>query len=762
MSQEEIIVRGARENNLKNLTIALPKKKIIVFTGLSGSGKSSLVFDTIAAESQRQLNETFNTFIRHRLPHYGQPEADAFENLTAAIIIDQKALGGGSRSTVGTATEISNLLRLLFSRIGTPFVGYSNVFSFNHPEGMCPACRGLGTVAKLDEEALLDLDKSLNEGAFRFRPFGVGTWVWKRYVWSGLFDNDKKLKRYTPEEMKLLLYQTPMKPKKPQREWGKTMEYEGVVYRFKRAYLEKDEAELKAREKADLHGFVQRGSCPACHGARLNPKILSCKILGKNIAAYSALQITDLISAIQKIKDPSAVTVIEAIQERLEHLRMIGLDYVSLNRETSTLSGGESQRIKMVRHLGSSLSDMTYIFDEPSVGLHAKDVAQLNNLMRNLRDKGNTILIVEHDPEMIAIADQVIDMGPGAGAEGGQIVYQGSIEGLKVSGSMTGTFLRQVPTIKSITRSPQGFLKIKNARHNNLKNVSVDIPCQVMTVVSGVAGSGKSSLINTVLRKKYPDISFIDQSALRGSKRSNVATYVGIFDQIRSLFAKAHGVSVHLFSFNSEGACKECKGLGAVELDLAFMNPIITPCEACQGQRYSPEVLKYSLRGKNISAVLKMSVREAAGFFKEPAIQRALQRLADVGIEYLSLGQSLDTLSGGERQRMKLATELERNAQTYVFDEPTSGLHLSDVKKLIGLLNKMVDEGKTVIVIEHNLDFIAQADWVIDLGPGAGKSGGQILYEGTVKGMLHDASSITGKYLKNYLESFREGKSAFN
>ncbi|MCP3773396.1 excinuclease ABC subunit UvrA [Paenibacillus sp. MZ04-78.2] len=746
-----IRVTGARENNLKNVTVSIPKKRITVFTGVSGSGKSSLVFDTIAAESQRQLNETFTSFVRHRLPHYGQPDVDSLDNLSVAIVVDQKRLGGNVRSTVGTVTDIYSLLRLLYSRIGKPFVGYSNAFSFNDPHGMCPKCEGLGTVAAIDLDRLIDRQKSLNEGAIRFPTFRPGEWRWKRYVCSGLFDNDKKLGEYTDEEWDTLLYKTDMKLKHPGPGWPPSSKYEGLIPRFERSFLTKESEEAKTRYKEEFDRIVTQGVCPLCKGARLNQEVLGCKIYGKSIADCTAMQISELAPVIRAIEAPVAATMVDAIVERLEHLISVRLGYLSLNRETATLSGGESQRVKMVRHLGSSLTDITYIFDEPSIGLHPHDVHRLNSLIKRLRDKGNTVLVVEHDPDVIAIADHVIDMGPEAGSKGGRIVYEGGLAGLPASGTLTGTYLGRRPRLKTPPRQPGGSLVIGPASLHNLKDVSVRIPQGVMTVVTGVAGSGKSTLINKVLPRHYPEAVYIDQGALQGSKRSNPATYTGMLDPIRELFAKTNRVSPTLFSFNSNGACSECKGLGVTYTDLAFMDPIVSRCESCQGRRFTNEVLGYTLRGKSIDEVLEMSVADARTFFREEAIRTILERLGDVGLDYITLGQPLNTLSGGERQRLKLAAELERSGQIYVFDEPTTGLHLSDVDRLIGLLNQLVDNGSTVIVIEHNLDVISQADWIVDLGPGAGQEGGTVIFEGVTEELIEHPHSVTGHYLKRHL-----------
>ncbi len=750
MSDNYIRVSGARERNLKNIDVLIPKKEITVFTGVSGSGKSSLVFDTIAAESQRQLNETYTSFIRHRMPHYGKPDVDMIENLSVAFIINQKRLGGNARSTVGTITDIYSLLRLLFSRIGKPFAGYSDVFSFNNPAGMCSCCQGLGKMEAVDIERLLDKNKSLNEGAIRFPTFEPGGWRLTRYIYSGFFNNDKKIKDYSSEELDLLLYADGIKVKDPLPEWPKTSLYEGVVPRIERSFLKKEDGE-KVRYSKEIEGFIIKQDCPHCHGTRLNDRVLSCKVNGKNIAECADMQINELLEFIQSINAPVAAAIVSEMVNRLQQMVSIGLDYLSLSRQTSTLSGGESQRIKIVCQLGSSLTDLTYIFDEPSIGLHPHDISKINDLMKLLRDKGNTVLIVEHDPDIIKIADQVIDMGPGAGIHGGEIVYQGSLQGLKESGTLTGKYLSYRPELKAGTRTPKGWLSIHNATLYNLKNLSVEVPKGVMTVVTGVAGSGKSTLINQVLPRFYPDTVFIDQKGIQASKRSNIATFTGIFDMIRKLFAKSNGVSASLFSFNSQGACPACKGLGVTYTDLAFMDTIVTVCEECHGNRYTDEVLGYKLRGKNIGEILKMTVSEALEFFREEEIRTVLKRLSDVGITYISLGQPLNTLSGGELQRIKLASELLNGGKVYVLDEPSTGLHMADIKQLIGIMNRLVEQNSTLIVIEHNLDIICQADWVIDLGPYAGQHGGKIMFTGLPEDLINCKDSLTGKSLKKYM-----------
>ncbi|WP_196595777.1 ATP-binding cassette domain-containing protein [Pectinatus frisingensis] len=750
MTNNYIHVSGARERNLKNINISIPKKEITVFTGVSGSGKSSLVFDTIAAESQRQLNETYTSFIRHRMPHYGKPDVDSIENLSVAFIINQKRLGGNARSTVGTITDIYSVLRLLFSRIGEPFVGYSNVFSFNNPSGMCEHCEGLGKIEAIDTEILLDKNKSLNEGAICFPTFEPGGWRLTRYIHSGFFNNDKKIKDYSDEELELLLYADGIKVKKPTSEWHKTSLYEGLIPRIERSFIKKSAGE-KIRYKKRIERFIIKQVCPHCHGTRLNNKVLSCKVNGKNIAECADMQINNLLDFAQSIHASIAVPITSELVNRIQHMISIGLGYLSLNRETSTLSGGESQRIKMVSQLGSSLTDLTYIFDEPSIGLHPHDINKINKLIQLLRDKGNTILIVEHDPDIIKIADYIIDMGPGAGTHGGKIVYQGNLDGLKTANTLTAKYLSYRPKLKPDTRTQKGWLSIKNATMHNLKNLSIDIPKGVMTVITGVAGSGKSTLINGILPQLYPETILIDQKSIQTSKRSNIATFTGIFDIIRKLFAKKSGVSASLFSFNSQGACPACRGLGVTYTDLAFMDTIVTVCEECHGNRYTDKVLAYQLKGKNISDVLKMTVTEALEFFHEKEIVTVLKRLSDVGITYVSLGQPLSTLSGGELQRIKLASELENSGQIYVLDEPSTGLHMADIRQLLSVMNRLVEQNSTLIVIEHNLDIICQADWIIDIGPYAGQNGGKIMFAGLPKNLINCTDSLTGKYLKKYI-----------
>ena len=748
---EFIKITGARENNLKNVSLTIPKRKITVFTGVSGSGKSSIVFDTIAAEAQRQLNETFTAFARNFLPSYGHPDLDTIENISAAIVVDQKRIGGNSRSTVGTITDIAPLLRLLFSRVGEPYVGYSNAFSFNDPQGMCPRCDGIGQITALDLDAFLDRSKSLNEGAFRHPDFKVGSWYWQIYVASGLFDNDKPLAEYTEDEWQTLLHGS---GRKVPLEWqgGKiNTSYEGVVDRFTRLYINKDRAAMSDRNREIFERFTHSETCPECKGARLNQTTLSCRINGYNIAEMSALEVTELVEVLRRIEAPQAAPVLESLIDRLSDLITIGLGYMTLDRPTATLSGGESQRVKMVRHLASSLVDMTYIFDEPSVGLHPRDVQRLKKLLVKLRDKGNTVLVVEHDRDVIEIADHVIDVGPRAGTEGGEIVFSGTVAELCEAGTLTGRYMRHSLPLKTGYRKPTGTMTIRDATLHNLKNVTVDIPEGVLTVVTGVAGSGKSTLVNEVFLAEHLDAIAIDQSAVAANRRSNLTTYTGILDPIRRLFAKANGVSASLFSANSTGACPDCQGLGVIYTDLAFMEGVKSTCETCGGRRFKEEVLAYRLRGRSISDVLEMTAAEALEFFTEKRIREVLRAVNDVGLDYLRLGQPLSTLSGGECQRVKLATELHKKGSVYVMDEPTTGLHMSDVAHLLQVIDRLVDQGNTVVVIEHNLDVIKNADWIIDLGPEGGSGGGRVVFTGTPAELLDAPDSHTAEYLRRDL-----------
>ncbi|WP_161881877.1 ATP-binding cassette domain-containing protein [Deinococcus alpinitundrae] len=740
-----IEVHGARENNLKDVSLNIPKGQLTVFTGVSGSGKSSLVFDTIAAEAQRQLNETFTAFVQGFLPHYGQPDVDRVEHLNAPIIIDQKRVGGGSRSTAGTYTDLSAPLRLLFSRFGQPAAGPAFAFSFNTPQGMCSDCEGIGTTTQLDLEKFLDRRLSLNGGAILHPDFKVGShWTWKTYAQSGFFDNDKPIEAYSPEELHLLLHGAG-DHKVAFTDFN--LKYEGLIERFTRMYLKKDAAAMSPRSKAVFESFTTSQTCPLCQGARLNAAALACRIDGRNIAELSNLEIGELILFLKTLSDPAAARVASKLTERLQHLSDIGLGYLSLSRETSTLSGGESQRLKMIRHLGNSLTEMLYILDEPSVGLHARDVARLTGLLGKLRDKGNTVLVVEHDPDVIREADHIVDIGPGAGTHGGRVVFEGRYADLQHADTLTGQFLNQHLPIKTKVRPPTGHLTIENANLHNLKNVTVDIPTGVLTVVTGVAGSGKSSLINEVFLAQHPGAVVIDQSRVTANSRSAPATYTGIMDDIRKAFAAANGVSPALFSFNSEGSCPECSGLGVIYTDLAFMEGVTSVCELCGGKRFKAEVLEYRLRGQSIADVLEMTAEEALAFFKEKKVRPVLQAMTDVGLCYLKLGQPLSTVSGGEGQRLKLAGELHKQGSVYVMDEPTTGLHLSDIGMLMRLIDRLVDSGNTVILIEHHLDVIRQADWVIDLGPEGGSAGGEVLYQGPPDGLKACERSLTGQFI---------------
>jgi len=749
MSQEYIVIRGARENNLKDVSLRIPKRKITIFTGVSGSGKSSIVFDTIAAEARRQLNETFSTFIRNFLPRYAQPDADAIENLSMAIVVDQKRLGGGSHSTVGTVTDIYSVLRLLFSRVGQPFVGNALYFSFNAVQGMCPECSGLGRKIGVDLEAFLDTSKSLNEGAILFPDYAVGAWDWTITTQSGLFDNDKKLADYSDEEMERLLHGKPYKVETTVAGKPFNLTCEGIVDKFTRKFIARDVKTMSERTQKAVAPYMTFGPCNLCKGTRLSQPALGCKINGYNIAQLAAMEVDDLIEVIRAIKDPVAAPMVATLTEQLQDMIDIGLEYLSLNRETDTLSGGESQRIKMVKHLGSSLMDVIYIFDEPSIGLHPRDVHRLNELLQKLRDKGNTVIVVEHDRDVIKAADYVVDVGPFAGNRGGKIVYEGSFDELLQADTLTGRHLKDAMPIKANFRPAKGRLPITSAKINNLKNVTVDIPVGVLTVVTGVAGSGKSSLINQTFLRQHPDAIVIDQAAIGTSSRSNPATYTGIMDDIRKAFAKANKVSPSLFSFNSAGACENCQGLGVIYADVAYLDEVKMPCEVCGGKRFKDEVLAYKLHDKSISDVLAMSVREALDFFAIKEVVRRLQALSDVGLDYITLGQPLSTLSGGECQRVKLASELHKKGSIYVMDEPTTGLHMSDIGHLLAIMNRLVESGNTVIVIEHNLDVIKNADWIIDMGPEGGNKGGRVMFEGTPEQLLSAEQSLTSAYLRN-------------
>ncbi|MFK0521794.1 ATP-binding cassette domain-containing protein [Paenibacillus illinoisensis] len=746
-NQEYIVLTGARENNLKNVSLRIPKRKITIFTGVSGSGKSSIVFDTIAAESTRLLNENFSMFVRTFLPRVPQPDTDAIENLSMAVIVDQKRLGGGSHSTMGTITDISPILRLLFSRVGQPYVGPVNMFSFNDPQGMCPECNGIGRRLGVDMSKAVDMEKSLNEGALMLPDYAVDGWDWNMVLQSGDFDPDKKLTEYSEAELDLLLYGKARKVKMDFAGKATNITVEGVIEKFTNKYIKQDVKTKSERTQKAVMPFISEGPCSSCNGARLSQAALSCRINELNIAEMSAMEVGQLIRVIREMNDAVAVPVIKSLLERLQHLVDIGLDYLTLDRETDTLSGGESQRVKMVKHLSGSLVDVTYIFDEPSVGLHPRDVHRLNELLQKLRNKGNTVIVVEHDPDVIKVADHIVDVGPYAGKRGGTIVYEGSFSGLLESGTLTGTHMKRPLQLKHDCRQPSGKLLVKDATLHNLQNVSVDIPTGVLTVVTGVAGSGKSTLINEVFLSQHADAIVIDQSAVGVSTRSNPATYTGIMDDVRKAFAKENKVNQGLFSFNSKGACDNCQGLGVLYTDLSFLDSVKLPCDVCEGRRFKDEVLEYKLGGKSIAEVLEMTVEQALEFFQLKEVVRKLQAMSDVGLNYITLGQPLSTLSGGECQRIKLASELHKKGSIYVMDEPTTGLHMSDIGHLLEIMNRLVDAGNTVIVIEHNLDVISQADWIIDMGPDGGSKGGQVVYEGIPSQIIHSEQSITGRYL---------------
>jgi excinuclease UvrABC ATPase subunit len=743
---EYIEIRGGRENNLKNISLRIPKRQITIFTGVSGSGKSSIVFDTIATEAQRQLYENFSLFIRSFLPKYPQPDADAIENLGMAVIVDQKRLGGGSHSTVGTITDIFTALRLLFSRVGRPQAGNSNAFSFNDPQGMCPECSGVGRKIGFAVDDFLDRSKSLNEGAIQV-PFWVG-WEIGGYVASGFFDNDKKLADFSREEMDLLLHGKDRKYKLPVGDKMMNASYLGVVEKLERSYVRRDIKTLSERTQKAVQPFLRMGPCALCRGARLSQAALRSKIDGYNIADLAAMEVGDLIPILRLMTDPVAEPIVRTLLERLQHMVDIGLDYLSLDRETDTLSGGESQRVKLVKHLGSSLVDVMYILDEPSIGLHPRDVHRLTELLQLLRDRGNTVIVVEHDPDVIRAADHVIDVGPHAGSSGGEIVFEGSFADLRHVDTVTGRFLDRTLPIKERTRTPTGWLPIRGARANNLKYVDVDVPTGVLTVVTGVAGSGKSSLIDEVFLAHHPEAIVIDQSAVGTSTRSNPATYTGVMDDIRKAFAAANKVDAGLFSFNSKGACENCNGSGVIYTELSFLGGVKTPCEVCDGRRFKDEVLAYKLDGRDVSEVLRLTVAQALEAFVQKDIRRKLQAMSDVGLDYLTLGQPLSTLSGGECQRIKMASELHRAGNLYVLDEPTTGLHMSDTSHLLAMLDRLVDGGNTVIVIEHNLDVVRNADWIIDLGPEGGSKGGRIMFTGTPTALLESQDSLTAEYLR--------------
>jgi excinuclease UvrABC ATPase subunit len=745
MEQQFIEIVGARANNLKNINLKIPKKKITIFTGVSGSGKSSIVFETIAQEAGRQLNETFSKFIQGFLPKYGHPEVDAIENLSLAIIVDQKRIGGNSRSTLGTITDINPLLRLLFSRIGQPHLGPSNYFSFNDPNGMCKTCEGIGRIVTLDLDKALDKEKSLNEGAILLPGYKIGSWQWKMYAASGFFDCDKKIKDYSQEEYDKLVYCKPVKVNSALIE-GMNSTYAGLVEKFISQNI-KTQFEKSEASKLKMEAFTAEKQCHDCGGKRYDGRVLSSKIMGYSIAELTAMQVDELLELIRKIDDKSVKPIIKNLTGRLKDLIQIGLDYVSLDRETSTLSGGESQRVKMVKHLTSSLTDAMYIFDEPSIGLHPRDVHRLNELLIKLRDKGNTVIVVEHDPDVIKAADYIVDVGPHAGTMGGRIMFEGNYSDLLKAKTLTGEYMSRSLPIKSKPRISNDFFETKKSSLHNLKDVSLRIPKGIFTVVTGVAGSGKSTLVNGVFAKEYKDAIIIDQSAVSANLRSNPATYTGIMDQIRKLFADENKVSAGLFSYNSEGACESCKGRGYIETDLSFMDSVETICEDCGGKRFKQEVLDYKYNGKTIVQVLQMTIAEAVDFFMQKEIKNKLKHIVDVGLHYMTLGQPLDTLSGGECQRLKLAKELSKKGNIYIMDEPTTGLHMSDITGILAIIDRLVDKGNTVIVIEHNLDVIRNADWIIDVGIEGGSRGGQIIFEGTPANLRNCKESITAKYL---------------
>ncbi|MGB6059764.1 MAG: excinuclease ABC subunit UvrA [Microthrixaceae bacterium] len=780
-----IRVRGARVNNLKDVTVEIPKRRLTVFTGVSGSGKSSLVFGTIAAESQRMINETYSAFVQGFMPTQARPEVDLLEGLTTAIIVDQERLGSNPRSTVGTVTDANAMLRIIFSRLGVPHIGSQQAFSFNtatvsgagaitvekagrttkekrsftRAGGMCPRCEGMGSVTDFDLTVLYDDSKSLNEGALTIPGYSMDGWYGRIYGGCGYFDPDKPIRKYNKRELNDLLYREPTKIKVD----GINLTYEGLIPKIQKSMLSKDRESMQPHIRAFVDRAVTFTTCPECDGTRLNDAARSSKINGLSIADVCSMQISDLAEWIAAVEDPAVAPLIEALEQTLNSFVEIGLGYLSLERPSGTLSGGEAQRVKMIRHLESALTDVTYVFDEPSIGLHPHDIARMNQLLLRLRDKGNTVLVVEHKPETIAIADHIVDLGPGAGSGGGTICFEGSVDDLKTSGTLTGRHLDDRAAIKEAVRTPTGALQIRGASTHNLRDVDVDIPLGVLVAITGVSGSGKSSLIHGSMPKQLGDdgsdaVVTVDQAQIRGSRRSNPATYTGLLDPIRKAFAKENGVKPSLFSANSEGACPNCNGAGVIYTDLAMMAGVSTTCEVCEGKRFDASVLEYRLGKRDISEVLAMSVDEAKEFFgdgdaKTPAAHKILVRLSDVGLGYLTIGQPLTTLSGGERQRLKLATHMSDKGGVYILDEPTTGLHLADIEQLLGLLDKLVDSGKSVIVIEHHQAVMAHADWIIDLGPGAGHDGGQVVFEGTPADIVADHSTLTGESLAQYVNA---------
>ncbi|MEU2182837.1 excinuclease ABC subunit UvrA [Streptomyces thermolilacinus] len=776
-SHDLIRVQGARENNLKDVSVEIPKRRLTVFTGVSGSGKSSLVFDTIAAESQRLINETYSAFVQGFMPTLARPEVDVLDGLTTAIIVDQQRMGADPRSTVGTATDANAMLRILFSRLGTPHIGPPSAYAFNVPSvrasgaitvekgakkavkatysrtgGMCPRCEGRGTVSDIDLTQLYDDSKSISEGAFTIPGWKSDSfWTVRLYAESGFLDPDKPIRDFSEKEMRDFLHREPTKVKVE----GVNLTYEGLIPKIQKSFLSKDREAMQPHIRAFVDRAVTFTTCPGCDGTRLTEAARSSKVKGVGIADACAMQISDLAEWVGGLDEPSVAPLLAKLRHTLDSFVEIGLGYLALDRPSGTLSGGEAQRVKMIRHLGSSLTDVTYVFDEPTVGLHPHDIQRMNDLLLRLRDKGNTVLVVEHKPEVIAIADHVVDLGPGAGTGGGEVVYEGTVEGLRAARTVTGRHLDDRAALKKAVREPTGALEIRGATANNLRNVDVDIPLGVLTVVTGVAGSGKSSLIHGSVPAGAGVVS-VDQSPIKGSRRSNPATYTGLLDPIRKAFAKANGVKPALFSANSEGACPTCNGAGVVYTDLAMMAGVATTCEDCEGKRFQASVLEHHLGGRDISEVLSMPVAQAEEFFgageaHTPAAHRILQRMADVGLGYLTLGQPLTTLSGGERQRLKLATHMGEKGGVYVLDEPTTGLHLADVEQLLGLLDRLVDSGKSVIVIEHHQAVMAHADWIIDLGPGAGHDGGRVVYEGTPADLVATRPTLTGEHLAAYL-----------
>ncbi|HEU5127694.1 MAG TPA: excinuclease ABC subunit UvrA [Glycomyces sp.] len=772
-----IRVHGARENNLKDVSVEIPKRRLTAFTGVSGSGKSSLVFSTIAAESQRMINETYSAFLQGFMPTLARPEVDVLEGLTTAIIVDQERMGANPRSTVGTATDANAMLRILFSRLGDPHIGSPNAYSFNVPSvtssgaitvergaktktekavfnqlgGMCPRCEGMGSVTDFDRTALYDEAKSLNEGALTVPGYSTDGWQGRIFAATGFFDMDKPIGEFTKKQLHDLLYREPTKIKTE----GINLTYEGLIAKLQKSMLTKDVEAMQPHVRAFVERAVTFTVCPDCEGTRLSHEARSSKIDGKSIADLCAMQISDLREWIRKLDEPSVAPLLAGLQHLFDSFTEIGLGYLSLDRPAGTLSGGEAQRTKMIRHLGSSLTDVTYVFDEPTIGLHPHDIKRMNGLLLRLRDKGNTVLVVEHKPEAIAIADHVVDLGPGAGTAGGTVCFEGTVEELRASGTVTGRHLDDRAALKESVRRPSGALEVRGANANNLRDVDVDIPLGVLTVVTGVAGSGKSSLVHGSLPAGENVVS-IDQSAIRGSRRSNPATYTKLLDPIRKAFAKANGVKPSLFSANSEGACPSCKGAGVIYTDLGIMETVESTCEECGGKRFQAAVLEYRLGGRDIAEVLAMSVAEAEAFFgggeaRTPAAHKILKRLDEVGLGYIKLGQPLTTLSGGERQRLKLAVHMAEQGGIYVLDEPTTGLHLADVEHLLGLLDRLVESGKSVIVIEHHQAVMAHADWIIDLGPGAGHDGGLVVFEGTPAELVKDRSTLTGEHLADYV-----------